>query len=158
MPITNRTQKEHLRGYMRGFILFLALCLLVTGSSAKGQNQSSSPSGPNGDNMPLTTSPEARQHYLNALVLYEHIKIGEAVKELQAATQLDPNFAVAHAVICAATKDPVLEGIERSKAKATAQHASAPEQLMVRWIVSVHENDFLGGIAAMNDLLSQYPR
>jgi tetratricopeptide (TPR) repeat protein len=155
MPITNCTQKEHLRGYMWGFILSLALCLVGTVSSAQGQNQSSSPSG---DDMPLTTSLEARQHYRNALVLYENIKISAAINELQAATQLDPNFAVAHAVICAATTDPVLEGIERSKAKATAQYASAPEQLLVRWIVSVHENDFLGGIAAMNDLLSQYPR
>ena len=42
--------------------------------------------------------------------------------------------------------------------KKYAALVSVPEQLMIRWITSVQDNDYISGISAMNDLLAQYPR
>jgi tetratricopeptide (TPR) repeat protein len=56
------------------------------------------------------------------------------------------------------TVDPAEESSNREKAKATAKDASPAEQLMVRWMASTHENRYVEGISAMNDLLAMYPQ
>ena len=109
--------------------------------------------------MPITANfPASRSLYEEAMVDLENLRIDEAVKNLREATECDPKFALAHAWLFFTTNDPVEESTERSRAKGLMVSLTPPERLMIQWMVGVHEDNYLGGISAMNDLLAQYPR
>jgi tetratricopeptide (TPR) repeat protein len=55
------------------------------------------------------------------------------------------------------TVDPAEEASHREQAKASIKNASPGEQLVVNWMAGVHENHYVDGIAAMNDVLAMYP-
>src|SRR5262249_18150186 len=108
---------------------------------------------------PITTrSGLAREIFDQAMVDFENERRAAAVSLWRQAVRHDAKFALAHLWISALTTDPAEETSERNKAKASATHVSAAEQLMIRWLAGVQENDYVGGIAAMNDLLARYPR
>jgi len=109
--------------------------------------------------LPITTShPEALALFEHGIVNYENYHLDEAVADWRKAVQLDPKFAMAEVWISLVTNDPKEERDAESGAKKYAALASVPEQLMIRWITSVQDNDYISGISAMNDLLAQYPR
>jgi tetratricopeptide (TPR) repeat protein len=108
---------------------------------------------------PITTrSGLAREIFDRAMVDFENERRAAALSLWRQAARHDANFALAHLWISSLTTDPAEESSERNKAKASAVRVSAPEQLMIRWLTGVQENDYVGGIAAMNDLLARYPR
>jgi len=92
------------------------------------------------------------------MVHYENHRWNFALRDWHEAVQLDPKFALAYTWICFTTTDPAEESANRALAKASMKDVSPAEQLMVRWMAGTHENNYVEGIAAMNDLLAMYPR
>ena len=109
--------------------------------------------------MPVTTSsPKARQLYEKGMADYENLYLERCNDDWRAAVKEDPNLAVAWAWIAFNSGNPQEVSAARTKAKEIAPKTSPGEQLMIAWIVKVQEGDFIGGIAAMNDLLEMYPK
>lgn len=109
--------------------------------------------------MPVTTSSaQALVLYEKGMQDYENLYLERSNDDWRAAVKEDPNLAVAWAWIAFNGSDPKEMSGAREKAKELAVKASAGEQLMVSWIVKVQEGDFIGGIAAMNDMLEMYPK
>jgi len=109
--------------------------------------------------MPVTTSSaQARALYEKGMLDYENLYLERCNEDWRAAVKQDPDLAVAWAWIAFNGSDPKEMSAAREKAKELAVKASAGEQLMVSWIVKVQEGDFIGGIAAMNDMLEMYPK
>jgi tetratricopeptide (TPR) repeat protein len=111
------------------------------------------------ETLPVTTSSAAAARYFaNGMVQYENHRWNLALNDWHEAINLDPKFALAYTWICLTTTDPAEESSNRAQAKATMKDASPGEQLMVRWMAGIHENNYVEGISAMNDLLAMYPR
>jgi tetratricopeptide (TPR) repeat protein len=109
--------------------------------------------------MPLTTSSaKARDLYERAMGDYENLYLDRATIGWRAAAKEDPDFAVAWAWVAFNSRDPQEVAAARDKAKASAPHASPGERLMVQWIANVEEGNFIVGIAAMNDMLTMFPK
>ena len=109
--------------------------------------------------MPVTTSSaKARELYEKGMADYENLYLERCNEEWRAAVQEDPKLAVAWAWIAFNSSNPQEVSAARAKAKELAPKLTPGEQLMVAWIAKVQEGDFIGGIAAMNDLLEIYPR
>lgn len=109
--------------------------------------------------LPVTTSsPKARDLYQRAMADYANFYLERANIGWRAATEADPNFALAYAWIAFNSRNPEEEAAARAKAKALAAKTTPGERLMIQWIASVQEGDFLTGIAALNDLLEMYPK
>lgn len=158
METTNRTHSARL---IWRFIItssLIALSLICV-AEAKTKASRSRAKQVKSETMPITaSSPASRASYEEAMVDLENLRLDEAVKRLRDATGRDPKFALAHAWLFFTTNDPVEESTERSRAKGLMSTVTPPERLMIQWMVGVHENTYLGGISAMNDLLAQYPR
>ena len=109
-------------------------------------------------NLPITTSSaKARELYEKGMVDYENLYLERCNDEWRAAVKEDPNLAVAWAWIAFNSGNPDEVSAARERAKALAPKLTPGEQLMIAWIVKVQENDFIGGITAMNDMLEMYP-
>jgi tetratricopeptide (TPR) repeat protein len=110
-------------------------------------------------NLPVTTaSAMARKRFEKAMQSEEYLRRAEALEELRAATKADPRFAQALILLSHLTRDPAEQEATRVRAKQNATRASAGERLLVRWLAGVQEDNYVPAIAAMNDLLTQYPR
>jgi len=90
------------------------------------------------------------------MVHFENHRWNFALRDWREAVALDPNFALAYIWICFTTVDPAEESSTRAKAKAAMSGVSGPEQLVIKWIAAVHENNYMAGIQAMNDLVTAY--
>ena len=109
--------------------------------------------------MPVTTSSaQARALYEKGMQDYENLYLERCNEDWRAAVKADPNLAVAWAWIAFNSSNPQEVSAAREKAKSLAPKLTQGEQLMVAWIVKVQEGDFIGGIAAMNDLLEMFPK
>lgn len=109
--------------------------------------------------MPVTTaSPKARELFDRALTDYENLYLERANIGWRAAVQADPNFALAYVFIAYNSTDPAEASAAREKAKLLAPKATPGERLLIQWITSVKENNFIAGISAMNDMLEMFPR
>jgi tetratricopeptide (TPR) repeat protein len=107
---------------------------------------------------PVTTSSAAAARYFETgMVHYENHRWNFALRDWREAVALDPKFALAYTWICFTTTDPVEESQDRAKAKALLNHITPAEQSMVRWMAGVHENRYVEGIQAMNDVAQAYP-
>lgn len=105
-----------------------------------------------------TSSPKARDLYERAMQDYENFYLERANIGWRAAAAADPNFAPAHLWIAFNSRDPQEASTAREKAKALASKVTPGEQLMIQWVTGVQENNFIAGIAAMNDMLEIYPK
>jgi tetratricopeptide (TPR) repeat protein len=105
-----------------------------------------------------TSSPAAARYFETGMVHFENHRWNYALRDWHEAVKLDPKFALAHAWICFDTSDPAEEVEARSQAKTYMMNVSLGEQLMITWITSVHENNYLEGIQAMNDLVAAFPQ
>jgi tetratricopeptide (TPR) repeat protein len=111
------------------------------------------------NSLPVTTSSaEARALYEKGMQDYENLYLDRSNDDWRAAVKADPNLAVAWAWIAFNSSDPKEVSAAREKAKALASKVTPGEQLMIAWIAKVQEGDFIGGIAAMNDMLEMYPK
>lgn len=134
-------------------ILYLALCCATVALASEGSAAKTSP-----DRLPVTTSSAAAaRYYENGMVHYEDHRWNLALNDWHEAVRLDPKFALAYTWICMTTVDPAEESHNRARAKDALSGKTPGEQLMVRWMVGIHENNYVDGISAMNDLLAMYP-
>jgi tetratricopeptide (TPR) repeat protein len=109
--------------------------------------------------MPVTTSsPKARALFGRALTDYENLYLERANIGWRAAVQADPNFALAYLFIAYNSNDPAEANAVREKAKLLASQATPGERLLIQWITSAKENNFIASISAMNDLLEMFPK
>ncbi|HEV2115974.1 MAG TPA: tetratricopeptide repeat protein [Terriglobales bacterium] len=109
--------------------------------------------------LPITTaSPAARKLFLQAMVNMENLRTEWALAGWRAATKRDPNFAQAQILVAYLTQDPVEERTALARAKKLAPKATPGERLLIEWLSGVREGRYVPAIAAMNDLLSMYPR
>lgn len=130
-------------------LLMLPLCLGI----AMAENPPDAPS-----KMPATTaSPAAARAFERAMVHYENHRWNLALNDWNEAIRLDPNFAQAYVWVCLTTSDPAEEARARAKAKALIDKVTPGEQSLIRWMAGVHENRYLDGIVAMNDMLGMFP-
>jgi tetratricopeptide (TPR) repeat protein len=135
----------------------LAFFFLALGCSSPTWSSSAKASA--GRTLPVTTnSIPARELFEKAMTDYENFYLERANVEWRDAAKADPDFALAQAWIAFNSRDPLESASARARAKALAPKVSPGERLMITWIVSVQEGNFLPGIAAMNDMLALYPK
>jgi tetratricopeptide (TPR) repeat protein len=109
--------------------------------------------------MPVTTSsPKAHELFGRALTDYENLYLERANIGWRAAVEADPDFALAYVFIAYNSTDPAEAKASREKAKVLAAKVTPGEQLLITWITSVKENNFIAGISAMNDMLEMFPK
>jgi len=109
--------------------------------------------------LPVTTSSRAAARYFETgMVHFENHRWNFALRDWHEAVQLDPKFALAYTWICFTTVDPAEESDSRIRAKAAMSEVTPPERLVVKWITGAHEDNYVEGIQAMNDLLAIYPQ
>lgn len=108
-----------------------------------------------------TTSAQARDLYIHAMVKLENLHGQEAMQDFRKAVQLDPDFAMANIIIGFPTIDPIVEPAERaavlSKANAAKAKVSRGEQLIIEWVTNTKQGHMVGAIQAMNEALDEYP-
>jgi len=132
-------------------------CAIVLALSALATPCNAEDSAP--AKLPVTTSSKEAAGFFEAgMVNYENHKWNLAVDSWNQAIKADPDFAQAYVWICFTTGDPAEEARDRAKAKSRAQHVSAGEQLLIRWLVGVREDHYVDGITAMNDMMAMFPR
>jgi tetratricopeptide (TPR) repeat protein len=105
-----------------------------------------------------TSSVKARDLYERAMTDYESYYLERANVGWRAAITADPDLAMAHAWLSYNSQNPEESSAARAKAKELASKVTPGERLMITWITSVEENNFIAGISAMNDLLEMYPK
>jgi tetratricopeptide (TPR) repeat protein len=146
------------------FLRFFALVALLSfawmacGAAGDQKTSGSASTQKPAEKFPVTTSSAAAaRHFETGMVHYENHRWNFALDEWREAIKLDPKFALAYTWVCMTTTDPAEESADRALAKAAMQQTTPAEQLMVRWMAGIHENNYVEGIAAMNDLLAMYP-
>ncbi|HVG89857.1 MAG TPA: tetratricopeptide repeat protein, partial [Alphaproteobacteria bacterium] len=143
---------------MRLLRLMLALFLVAVVAAAYSQPVAKTPGNSKGQRFPVTTSSAAAARYFETgMVHYENHRWNFALRDWREAVALDPKFALAYTWICFTTTDPAEESQDRTKAKALLDSITPAEQSMVRWMAGVHENNYVEGIQAMNDVAQAYP-
>lgn len=141
------------------FLRFPA-CLVLAVCAAMGTFAKSVDSVTDGNptNLPVTTRSQAAARYFESgMVHYENHRWNLALDDWNQTIKFDPKFAQAYVWICFTTADPAEEARDRARAKALMNQVSAGEQLLIRWMVDSHENHYVEGIAAMNDMLAMFP-
>lgn len=109
--------------------------------------------------LPVTTSSAlARVRFEKAMRHAEEMRMAEALQGLRSAVKVDPGFAQAYILISNFSHDPVEQQAARTRAKQLAPRVRRPEQLLIRWLAGAQEDNYVPAIAAMNDLLEQFPR
>ncbi len=111
------------------------------------------------ETLPLTSkSANAKASFRKGMTDVENLRTPEALAAFKQSAKQDPSFAMAQIMVAYITKDPAEESAARAKAKELAAKTTPGEQLAIKWLSGIRENDFISGIAAMNDLLAQFPK
>jgi tetratricopeptide (TPR) repeat protein len=111
------------------------------------------------DTIPVSThSEEARKYVELAVDKYENGLLDDAVVHAQHATEKDPQFALAYALLSFAARRGTPDAAALARAKSLFSHATPDEQLLVRWMTSVQDGNLLPAIMTMNDLLKRFPK
>lgn len=135
-------------------LLLLTICMAAGASAMSGRGANEGPAL----KLPVTTTSQAAARYFESgMVHYENHRWNFALRDWNEAIKLDPNFAQAYVWVCFTTTDPAEEARDRAKAKALVKEVTPGEQLLIHWMVGVHENRYVEGITAMNDMLAMYP-
>jgi tetratricopeptide (TPR) repeat protein len=103
-----------------------------------------------------TKSPSARASFEQGLAKMETLHIEAGLQNWRNATQIDPNFALAHIFLAYFAQDPTEQMAEREKALATRKFAGPEEQLIIDWLANGSESQFVPAIQAMNEALDRY--
>lgn len=111
--------------------------------------------------LPVTTkSPQARRLFESGLVKMQNLHDSEAMDDLRKAVALDPDFALANALISFESMDSTVDPAEkiaaRERAKAARAKVSHGEQLVIDWLVNSSENRMIPAIQAMNTVTAEY--
>jgi tetratricopeptide (TPR) repeat protein len=88
----------------------------------------------------------------------EQLRRADALDELRRAVKRDPQFAQAWILLSHLTEDPDEEAHARRRAEQLASRVTVGERQLIRWLAGVQEDNYVPAIAAMNDLLGNYPK
>jgi len=105
-----------------------------------------------------TRSPRARKLFEHAMKNMEFIRQAEALDDLRNASRADPTFAQSLIMICHLSSEPEEQISSCKRAMQLESKVNYSERLLIRWLAGAHESNYVPAIAAMNDLLSKYPR
>lgn len=146
----------------RAFRVAWSVCLMVGLTSsialARPVTAQDVPASSQPLTLPVTTSSAAAAAYFEkGMREYEMHRWNLALNDWNEAVKLDPHFALAHAWICMTTVDPAEEAAHRDAAETNVMQVTLGEQLVIEWMAGMHENHYLHGITAMNDVLAMYP-
>jgi tetratricopeptide (TPR) repeat protein len=109
--------------------------------------------------IPISTSSEEACKFAElSLEKYENGLLEDAVVHARHATEKDPQFALAFAVLSFVSRRGIPDSAAFTKAEALLPQATPDEQLLVRWMTSVQDRDLLPAIMNMNDLLKRFPQ
>jgi len=109
--------------------------------------------------IPLSTHSEQARHSLELAVdNYENAIYRDSATLARRASEVDPQSALAFAMLSFASRRIMPDGLALAKAKSLLPHATPDEQLLTRWMTSIQDHDLLPAISSMNDLLKRYPR
>jgi len=109
--------------------------------------------------LPVSTrSPRARKLFEHAMKNMEFIRQAEALDDLRNASRADPTFAQSLIMICHLSSEPEEQISSCKRAMQLESKVNYSERLLIRWLAGAHESNYVPAIAAMNDLLSKYPR
>ena len=143
---------------MRRWWIACAVSLLLCIGHASSASASSTRRDKTETRLPVTTtSQQARKHFESAMRNMEYVRRDDALNDLRQAAKADPQFVQALILISHLSPDPEEQRSTRARARQLARHASPGEQLLVQWLAGVQEDHYIPAIAAMNDLLAQYP-
>ncbi|HWZ43440.1 MAG TPA: tetratricopeptide repeat protein [Candidatus Saccharimonadales bacterium] len=132
------------------------IILIIVSSAGRAQTPGAAQAN---DRMPVTTSSaEARALFEQGLHEWQDLRTPQALQQWQAAIGKDPNFLLAHLYVSEHISDPAQQAVERKKVSALLESVTPDERLMSDWLIGYSRNDMLGSLAAMNDLLTRYPR
>ncbi len=136
-------------------VLSSAICLAICSAALP----SYAADAPSPAQLPVTTQSQAAAHYFEtAMVHYENHRWNFALRDWNEAIRLDRNFAQAYVWISFTTADPSEEARDRARAKSLMKQVTPGERLLIRWMAGVHENRYVEGIMAMNDMLAMFPQ
>jgi tetratricopeptide (TPR) repeat protein len=109
--------------------------------------------------LPVTTaSPKALDLYQKATIDYENLQLDRALETWRSAVKEDPKFALAWIEIAFNSREPQEQKNAMAQANSLATEVTPGERLFIKWLSSVREDDYVTGIAAMNDLIALYPK
>lgn len=109
--------------------------------------------------LPVTTSSaKGRRQFEQSMLDLENVREAEALQNLRAAIQSDPNFTQALILLSHLSSDPEEQLRARTRARTLMARVTRGERLLVRWLAGAQEGNYLPAIAAMNDLMASYPQ
>ncbi len=109
--------------------------------------------------LPVTThSAQARKMFEHGVEKMEYLRRAEALESLRAAVKADPKFVQAHILISHLSRDAGEQQTSLARAEEFVGEVTPGERLLVTWLGGVQEEKEVPAIAAMNDLLTQYPK
>lgn len=142
---------------MRARIVRLSLAGFVS-LTAVSLCWGSSPATPKADLQVTAKSPEARADFENGLSKLQTLHLQDAFASWRKAVQEDPDFALAHIFLAQFSQDPAEQASERDKALASKNSGSAEEQLIVEWLASGSQGNWIAAIQKMNQVVQDYGR
>ncbi|HSZ63284.1 MAG TPA: tetratricopeptide repeat protein [Terriglobales bacterium] len=147
------------RGCLPGAAILVALMLsasiLALGQISPSTNSATRPD----DRLPISTnSPEAARLFEEGLHLRYDYHTDRALSKWREAAMKDPNFAQAWTYIVWFSLNPAEVKMASGKAQLASQNITPGEKLLVKWVLQTNDGHFLNAIAAMNDLMTMYPR
>ena len=104
-------------------------------------------------------TPRAARLYQEGLRPRENRRSYEATQKWREATKLDPNLALAWAMLSIVETSPDAAREAREKARDLIEHQpqGVVDDLLIRWIISRAETELMYSIQVANDLVSQHP-
>jgi tetratricopeptide (TPR) repeat protein len=104
-------------------------------------------------------SAQALRLYQEGLRLQENRRGYEAMQKLREAAKLDPNLALAWAMLSVVETSPeaAREARERARILMEQQPQSGVDDLLIRWIISRSETELRYSIQVANQLVSEHP-
>ena len=100
--------------------------------------------------IPLSTHSEQARHSLELAVdNYENAIYRDSATLARRASEVDPQSALAFAMLSFASRRIMPDGLALAKAKSLLPHATPDEQLLTRWMTSIQDHDLLPAISSM---------
>jgi len=142
---------------------YFYLCILLLGFARDGRATSAherpkaKPLAPS--TLAISTpSAAAKNLFEKGMADYLNQKPELALESWRAAASKDPNCALFSAFISFTTIDPNEERRTADAGKRLGGCLSPGEKLLSKWMINTREDNYVVGIAAMNDLVVMYPK
>jgi len=105
-----------------------------------------------------SSSTEAGALFASGVDSWEKLQTDQALLRWRQAVAKDRSFALAHLMLSYVSTDPVEQLTESNAATLLSPHVTPGEQLLIGWFSGAKQGNYVPAIAAMNDLLQQFPQ